>query len=120
MSLQVFGIPTCSTCKKALQWLDQQGIDYTFINTKETPPTQTQITVWVNKLGNKPLRNTSGKSYQALGETKAEWTDTEWIAAFSTDAMLLKRPLFVVAGEAVSVGFKDKDVANLAQQLNIT
>jgi arsenate reductase (glutaredoxin) len=105
--LQVYGIPTCSTCTKALKWLDAQGIAYEFINTKAQPPTLAQIADWVATLGNPPLRNTSGQSYRALGTTKADWTDAEWIAAFSADAMLLKRPLFVQADRAIFVGFRD-------------
>jgi arsenate reductase len=33
----------------------------------------------------------------------------QWIEAFAKDAMLLKRPLFVKAGTAVLVGFRDKE-----------
>lgn len=108
MSIQVYGIPNCGTCKKAFQWLDSEGIDYEFINTKEAPPTRDMIESWVNSLGSKPMRNTSGQSYRALGEEKKEWTDDQWIDAFAKDAMLLKRPLFVKDGEAVLVGFRAK------------
>jgi arsenate reductase len=55
------------------------------------------------------MRNTSGQSYRALGDEKQTWTDDQWIEAFAKDAMLLKRPLFVKDGTAVSVGFKDKE-----------
>lgn len=118
MSIHVYGIPTCNTCKQALQWLDHQGLSYRFINTKDTPPSEDQIAAWVTKLGNKPLRNTSGQSYRALGAVKESWTDAEWIAAFRADAMLLKRPLFVVDGQAVGVGFKENNMEALSQALN--
>lgn len=110
MSLQVYGIPNCGTCKKAFNWLQDNGIDYEFINTKETPPTREQIQNWVKSLGFAPMRNTSGQSYRALGDEKKTWTDEQWIEAFAKDAMLLKRPLFVKDGTAVLVGFKDEKV----------
>jgi arsenate reductase len=106
MALTVYGIPTCGTCKKALAWLDRQGMAYEFVNTKETPPSRDQIAAWVETLGSQPLRNTSGLAYRALGDTKQAWGDPEWIDAFSRDAMLLKRPLFVRDGRAVLVGFR--------------
>ena len=106
-SIQVYGIPTCSTCKKALQWLDIQKISYKFINTKEQPPDREQITHWVEKLGYRPLRNTSGQSYRALDEVKDTWKDAEWVAAFSDDVMRLKRPIFVKDGIAIAVGFRN-------------
>ena len=105
--IQVYGIPTCSTCKKALQWLDTQGISYEFINTKEQPPDREQITHWVEKLGYQTLRNTSGQSYRALDEVKNTWKDAEWVAAFSDEVMLLKRPIFVKDGIAIAVGFRN-------------
>jgi arsenate reductase (glutaredoxin) len=111
MSLKVYGIPTCSTCTKALKWLDGQGVTYEFINTKTAPPDRAMIRDWVKTLGNKPLRNTSGQSYRAIGPTKDSWADEEWIDAFAQDAMLLKRPVFVQDNQAVFVGFRDPAAA---------
>ncbi|PSB19722.1 arsenate reductase [Phormidesmis priestleyi ULC007] len=105
MAIQVYGIPTCGTCKKAFQWLKANGIDYEFINTKDHPPTQSMIDAWVSTLGSKPMRNTSGHSYRSLGDEKKTWTDAQWVEAFTQDAMLLKRPLFVCDDVAIAVGF---------------
>jgi arsenate reductase len=118
MSLQVYGIPNCGTCKKAFSWLESNGVPYEFINTKEHPPTAEMIQSWVGELGAKPMRNTSGQSYRALGSEKDSWTDAEWVNAFAQDAMLLKRPLFVKDGVAVLVGFRDKDEV-IRQKLGI-
>jgi arsenate reductase (glutaredoxin) len=107
ISLKVYGIPTCGTCKKAMQWLDAQNIIYEFINTKALPPSPEQIASWVKSLGARSMRNTSGQSYRALDESKDTWNEAEWIAAFSEDVMLLKRPIFVKDGIAIAVGFRD-------------
>jgi arsenate reductase (glutaredoxin) len=109
MSLKVYGIPNCGTCKKAFEWLTAHKINYEFVNTKEYPPTQEMIQGWVQILGAKSMRNTSGQSYRALGEEKQAWTDTQWVKAFVKDAMLLKRPLFVKDDAAVMVGFREKE-----------
>ena len=106
MAIKVYGIPNCGTCKKALTWMDNNGVDYEFINTKEATPTQEMIQAWVAALGSKPMRNTSGKSYRAIGEEKKTWSDEQWVKAFAADAMLLKRPLFVKDDTAVLVGFR--------------
>lgn len=107
MSIQVYGIPNCGTCKKAFQWLKDSDVNYEFINTKEQPPTRETIQSWVAALGFQPMRNTSGQSYRALGDDKKNWTTEQWVEAFAKDAMLLKRPLFVKDGTAVLVGFKE-------------
>jgi arsenate reductase (glutaredoxin) len=114
MSLQVYGIPNCGTCKKALTWLVGNRIEHEFINTRETEISQETIASWVQSLGNKPMRNTSGQSYRALGTEKDSWDDDRWITAFTQDTMLLKRPLFVKDGTAVAVGFRDPDAVRQA------
>lgn len=118
MALQVYGIPNCGTCKKALKWLDNNGIDYEFINTKEQPPNREQLTAWVEALTARPMRNTSGMSYRALGEEKKTWSDEQWIDAFAEDAMLIKRPLFVKDDKAVLVGFRASE-AKLQETLAV-
>ncbi len=109
-SLQVYGIPNCGTCKKALLWLQNNGIEYEFIKTKENPPYPNMIQSWIGSLGFQPMRNTSGQSYRSIGDEKKSWTDKEWLEAFSQDAMLLKRPLFVKDGIAFLVGFKEDKI----------
>ncbi|MEO0804295.1 MAG: Spx/MgsR family RNA polymerase-binding regulatory protein [Cyanobacteria bacterium J06642_2] len=106
MGLQVYGIPNCGTCKKAMAWLDNNDVTYEFVNTKEHPPTKEAIAPWIAALGAKSMRNTSGKSYRALGDERNDWDEAEWADAFARDAMLLKRPLFVKDGQAVLVGFR--------------
>lgn len=118
MSIKVYGIPNCGTCKKAIKWLEANNVDYEFINTKDHPPEQKMLTSWVAALGNKSMRNTSGKSYRAIGEEKKTWTDQQWIDAFANDAMLLKRPLFVKDDQAVLVGFRAAE-ANIKAKLGI-
>lgn len=109
MTIQVYGIPNCGTCKKALKWLQENHLEYEFINTKEAPPSVQQISAWVNTFGSKPMRNTSGGAYRALGEEKKSWSEDQWIAAFAEDAMLLKRPLILKDGVPVLVGFRVSD-----------
>ena len=113
MALKVYGIPNCGTCKKAMAWLEENNIDYDFINTREQPPKKGAIAAWVEELTARPMRNTSGGSYRALGDEKKEWSDQQWIDAFAEDYMLLRRPLFEKDGKAAMVGFRAKEEEKL-------
>ena len=115
MALKVYGIPNCGTVKKAIAWLEDNDIDYDFVNTRAQPPSKKTISAWVDELTARPMRNTSGGSYRALGEEKKEWSDQQWIDAFAEDYMLLKRPLFEKDGKAVMVGFRAKEEEKLAK-----
>ena len=109
MSFTLYGIPTCDTCRRAKKWFTAQQIEFTWINTREQSPTRLQITMWVQTLGNKVMRNTSGKAYRSLQPEKKMWNDEQWIEAFTKDPMLLKRPLIVKDGIAIGTGFKGSD-----------
>lgn len=118
MSLEVFGIPNCGTCKKACQWLESQGVEYDFVNYRDHPPSVETLSAWVAKLGAKALKNTSGKSYRQLGPERQQWSDEEWLEAFARDPMLIKRPVIVKDQEAIIAGFRIQE-ADLKQKLGI-
>lgn len=118
MSFTLYGISTCDSCRKAKKWFSSQNIEYTWVDTRKTAPPEEQISRWVRQLGNKVMRNTSGGAYRALGTEKKTWTDEQWIAAFTNDPMLLKRPLIEKDGVALSTGFRGTD-AEIREKLNI-
>jgi arsenate reductase len=109
MSITIYGIPNCGTCKKAIAWLDGQKIPHEFINTKDYPPAKSTIAEWVSILGERAMRNTSGQSYRSLGSEKETWSHIQWIEAYAKDSMLLKRPIFVKDGKAIAVGFRNPE-----------
>ncbi|NJK99698.1 MAG: Spx/MgsR family RNA polymerase-binding regulatory protein [Spirulinaceae cyanobacterium SM2_1_0] len=113
MTLVVYGIPNCGTCKKAFAWLEAQDIEYEFVNTKEQPPELAAIATWIAALGIKSMRNTSGQAYRALGEERNSWSDEQWAEVFANEPMLLKRPLFIKDGKAVLVGFRASEAVKL-------
>ena len=39
MSITVYQYPGCSTCRRALKWLDQKGVPYKSVHIVEHPPT---------------------------------------------------------------------------------
>lgn len=105
----------CDTCRKALRWLEQQGVVYRVRPIVEEPPTRAELAQWVPRSG-LPVRkwlNTSGQSYRALGKERVEAASEEqlleWLAA---DGKLVKRPV-LVRGDQVLVGFKPEAYAGL-------
>lgn len=102
----------CSTCQKALKWLDAHGIEYVTRAIKEENPAKEELQTWWKKSG-LPLKrffNTSGNLYKEmqLKDKLPQMTEEEQLALLATDGMLVKRPL-VVSDNFVLTGFKEKE-----------
>lgn len=105
MSLTVYGIPNCGTVKKAIATLRQLGEDVEFVDFRATPLSPVRVARWVQFFGNRAIRNVSGGSYRALGPEREDWSDDQWIEAFVSDPMLLKRPVVERHGAPFLVGW---------------
>ncbi len=108
--MKVYCYPKCSTCKKALAWLDEKGVKYELFDIKAENPSAEQIGQWYQMSG-LPLKkffNTSGMIYREMELSKKllEMSEEEQIALLASDGMLVKRPL-VIGDDFVLTGFKE-------------
>ena len=104
--------PKCATCQKARKWLDDNKIEYEFIDIKLDNPTLDELTEWYKKSG-LPLKkffNTSGLLYKSLDlkNKLPTMTADEMLNLLASDGMLVKRPL-LIGDSFVLVGFKDAE-----------
>lgn len=110
--LHILHYPKCDTCRKALNYLKDKGIEFEARDIKETPPSQAELADWLGRSGLpvKKFFNTSGQIYKALGlkDKVADMSEEEAIALLASDGMLVKRPI-LLAGEKVLVGFKKEE-----------
>lgn len=102
----------CSTCQKALKWLDENQIEYEERAIREENPTEEELRQWHAKSG-LPLKrffNTSGNLYKEmkLKDKLADMTEEEQLKLLATDGMLVKRPLLVTE-DYVCPGFKEEN-----------
>ena len=102
----------CTTCQKALKWLDAQGIPYTERPIKEENPSREELETWYKRSG-LPLKrffNTSGNLYKdmKLKDRLPQMSEEEQLDLLASDGMLVKRPL-VIGTDFVLVGFKEKE-----------
>ena len=103
--MKVFVYRKCSTCMKALKWLEAQAI-------KEENPTYEELKEWytMSGLSLKKFFNTSGMLYKQMNlkDKLKEMTEDDQLKLLATDGMLVKRPL-VIGANFVLTGFKEKE-----------
>ncbi len=113
--LRVYLYPTCSTCRKALQWLAQRGLTpghgLELVDITAAPPSLAELRRALAALGERRrLFNTSGQSYRALGAAAvAALDDAQALAALAADGKLIRRPFALTASGQALVGFRPEE-----------
>lgn len=110
--VNVYCYSRCTTCKKALKWLDDNKIEYTLFDIKEEHPNEKMLREFYKK-SNLPLKrffNTSGQLYREMGLSKKlpEMSEDEMLKLLASDGMLVKRPL-LITDDTVLTGFKEAE-----------
>lgn len=110
--IRVYEYSKCSTCVKALKFLEAHKVSFEKRAIVETPPSVTDLkkalaALKKNGQGLKQLFNTSGVQYRELGianrlETMSE---AEALKLLSENGKLVKRPL-LIGDDLCLVGFK--------------
>ena len=104
--------PKCSTCKKAMNWLDEHNVEFDQRHIVEDNPNVDELRLW-HKMSDLPLRrffNTSGMLYRDMGlkDKLPSMSEDEMYDLLASNGMLVKRPLLVL-DDTVLVGFKEKE-----------
>lgn len=110
--IKIYYYNRCTTCKKALKWLEEKGIQYELIDIKTDHPDEKTLRKYhaISGLPLKRFFNTSGIQYREMGLAKKlpAMSDDEQFSLLAADGMMVKRPL-VVGDGFVLVGFKESE-----------
>lgn len=112
--LKVYCYSRCTTCKKALKWLDDKSIAYELLDIKTEHPDEETLRRYY-ALSGLPLKrfwNTSGIPYREIELSKKlpAMSEDAQFTLLATDGMLVKRPL-LVGDDYVLTGFKEDEWA---------
>ncbi|KHD89011.1 MAG: ArsC family transcriptional regulator [Bdellovibrio sp. ArHS] len=113
--LKVYEYAKCSTCVKALKFLDAKKVKYEKLPIVDKAPSQKELKEMLGALkarggSIRNLFNTSGVMYKEmkLSEKLPSMTETEAIKLLSENGKLVKRP-FVISEKIHLVGFKEDE-----------
>ncbi len=103
--ISVYGLKNCDTCRRALAWLDEQGIPHVFHDVRKDG--FGDVESWIAACGHKTLINRRGTTWRKLPEEeRGNLDETRAAALIRAWPAVMKRPLFV-SGIRVLVGFTD-------------
>lgn len=103
--ITVYGLKNCDTCRKALKWLKNNGIDHSFRDVRAEPVEENQITHWESVVGWEVLLNRRGTTWRGLPDSEKDGVNkVSAISLMAQHPALMKRPIFENA-DTVLVGF---------------
>jgi len=109
--MKLYQYPNCSTCRKAIKFLNEHACEFKSINIIEQPPSKTELKAMLASYGGdiRKLFNTSGLQYRELNmkEKLPAMTTTQAIDLLADNGKLIKRPFLLNADKQGIVGFKE-------------
>jgi len=110
--IRIYEYSKCSTCRKALKFLDNSKVHYEKVPIVETPPAKAELKKMLALQGGnlKKLFNTSGEVYRAMkiGEKLPSMSESEALDLLASNGKLIKRP-FALTGDKGLVGFNEDE-----------
>lgn len=117
--IKIYCYPRCTTCKRAVKWLESHQFDYKYINIVEETPSEEELKEYVIKSDQKIQKffNTSGLVYKEmkLKDKLKDMSDDDKLKLLSSNGKLIKRPL-LVREDTVLIGFKEDKYEQLIEK----
>ena len=107
--MQLFGIPNCSTVKKARDWLTQNNVAYEFHDFKKNGVSHALLENWLSQMPWEKLVNRAGMTWRNLSDNeKAAVKDMHSALDLMLEkSSVIKRPVLVKDGKIISLGFTE-------------
>ena len=113
--MKIYGIKNCDTCKKAIKWLKDEGIDYQFHDLRADGLSEEELARWLFAIDRDILINKRGTTYRQLDDAaKNELEGANPAKQLLAAPTLIKRPIFAKDGRYL-VGFKEPEKATLRE-----
>jgi len=105
--ITVYGIKTCDTVRKALKWLDAQGVEHSYHDFRADGLDAATVGRWVDAMGWESVLNKRSTTWKQLSDADKDSLDaSRAIALMVAHPTLVKRPVFEQEGTVLQ-GFSD-------------
>jgi len=115
VSLTLYGLPNCDTCRKAQNWLKRIEQPFVFVDYRTHPIAPEMLSVWAGQLGGfDALLNKASTTWRnLLPNKKSPGSTPEYLMLLKEYPALVKRPVLVFPDGRAVLGFKDAQYKKL-------
>ena len=107
--ITIYGIKNCDTMKKAFTWLQEHGIEYTFVDYKKAGVAKSHLPDWIARAGWETLLNTRGLMWKKLTDEERANVDAKKAHQLMIQyPSMIKRPV-LDTGKQLLVGFSPEN-----------
>lgn len=117
MSLTVFGISNCDSCRNARQWLDENHLAHLFHDLRKDGVDIQMLERWTSHVDWQTLLNTRSRTWREIPAEKREDVGrTRALALMLKYPTLIKRPVFE-SDDFLAVGFSERRCEEILKRL---
>ena len=105
----LYSYQKCSTCRKAVKWLESKDFEFQLIDIVKEPPLVNYLNLALEQYSDdkKSIFNTRGKAFKTLDLDIDRLSKEEIIKLLLSDGKLIKRPFLIFEGKKVILGFNE-------------
>ncbi|MFC3199288.1 ArsC family reductase [Parapedobacter deserti] len=110
--MHIYGIKNCNTVKKALTWLEENNIPYTFHDFKKEGVSEEKLKMWAKEIGWEPLVNKKGTTWRQLSpaEQSAAVDAQSAFTLMQAKTSVIRRPV-IESPKGLILGFNPDEYA---------
>ena len=114
--LTVYGLKSCDTCRAAMRWLEEHGVEAKFHDIRRDGLDRAMIDRWCDHLGWEKLLNRRSVTWRRIPENDRDDLDRESAIGLMIEyPTVIKRPV-LERGAFVAMGFSPEAYAEVFTQ----
>lgn len=117
VTVEVYGLPHCTTCQRALQYLRDRGVSVSrFRDLKAEPLQRSEVEELARKVGGpEKLFSRRAMKYRQMGLHERQFTDDDLLRLMTEEYTFVTRPV-IVCGDRATAGFSAMQINALITQ----
>lgn len=109
--IKLFVSPSCTSCRKARQWLEEYGLDFDEKNINHNPLTKEEIKqiLSLTENGTEDIISFRSQAYRNLNRNLEELSMSELLDLFKTHPTLIRRPI-IMDDRRLQIGYNEEEI----------